>query len=218
MKFLGLAFSITIVAFALVFDSIPCLAQNQSSGYFDFQLSDNMLKDGQEVKVKFVWDIKDFEMKNQKRLTVRPFITGGAVEIFSTELNRYIGMTDFNSTLPYLRQEMTVKFNGVQSSQNPLLLNFVIYDTLTGKNYPTPVKKIWGTAYYKKYTDLLNDNLIKGDVDDSVIQLKSEDVTGPDSNVNKSHDKSKDPLKLYLWYLSPAFFLYGLLKSPNGFG
>lgn len=218
MKFLGLAFSITIVAFALVFDSIPCLAQNQSSGYFDFQLSGNLLRDGQEVKVKFVWDIKDLDMKDQKRFTVKPFLSSGAAEIFSQELNRYIGMADVNSTLPYLRDEMMLKFSGVQSSLNPLSLNFVIYDTLTGKNYPTPAKKIWGTAYYKKYTELLNDNLVKDYVGDSLIQPESEEAVNPGSNVDKTYDKTRDPLKLYLWYFSPAFFLYGLLKSPNGFG
>lgn len=190
-----------------------CFAQEvDTKSYFDFELSQNLLKDGQEVQSKFLWNIKDFEMAGQKRLTVKPFISGGAVEIFNEDLNRYIGVADFNSTLPYLRQEMAIKFSGVQSSQNPLSLNFVIYDTLTGKNYSTPSKKVWGTAYYKKYTELLNDSILKEPAEVGAIQERA--VVPVSSGV----DKSQDPVKLYLWYLSPAFFLYGLVKSPNGFG
>ncbi len=181
--------------------------------YFDFTQSNNLLKDGQEIIIKFIWDIKDFDMKDQKRLTVRPLISGGAVEIYNLDSQRYIGIADFNSLLPYLREQMVVRFFGVESSHDPLLLGFVIYDNLMGKSYKTPVKKVWGIGYYKTYTDLLNENLLKktDSVDD--IGQKSAEAS-PVSQI----DKSRDPPQLYIWYLAPAFFLYGLLKSPNGFG
>ena len=180
--------------------------------YFDFTLSGNLLKDGQEVEVKFVWDIKDLDMNDQKRLMVRPFLSGGAVEIFNPDSDRYIGVADFNSLLPYLRENMTVRFIGVQSSRDPLSLSFTIYDNLMGKSYKTPVKKVWGTSYYKAYTDLLNENLLKEIDSGGVSQKNPEDL--PVAQI----DKSRDPPQLYIWYLAPAFFLYGLLKSPNGFG
>jgi len=191
-----------------------CLAQELviPDNYFDFTLSDNLLKDGQEVDVKFVWDIKGLDMKDQKRLTVRPFLSGGAVEIFNPDSNRYIGVADINSLLPYLRENMTVRFSGVQSSCDPLSLSFTIYDNLMGKSYKTPVKKVWGISYYKVYTDLLNENLLKG-ADSGGISQKSSEAS-PVSQI----DKSRDPPQLYIWYLAPAFFLYGLIKSPNGFG
>ncbi len=192
----------------------PCLAEevNISANYFDFTLSDNLLGDGKEVDVKFVWDIKGFDMNNQKRLTVRPFLSGGAVEIFNPDSSRYIGVADFNSLLPYLRENMTVRFSGVQSSRDPLSLSFTIYDNLMGKSYKTPIKKVWGTSYYKAYTDLLNESLLK-EADSGDIGQKSMEAS-PVSQI----DKSRDPPQLYIWYLAPAFFLYGLLKSPNGFG
>jgi len=192
-----------------------CLAQELviPDNYFDFTLSDNLLKDGQEVDVKFVWDIKGLDMKDQKRLTVRPFLSGGAVEIFNPDSNRYIGVADFNSLLPYLRENMTVRFSGVQSSRDPLSLSFTIYDNLMGRSYKTPVKKVWGTSYYKAYTDLLNENLLKEADSAGGIGQKSAEAS-PVSQI----DKSRDPPQLYIWYLAPAFFLYGLIKSPNGFG
>jgi len=191
-----------------------CLAQELviPDNYFDFTLSDNLPRDGQEVDVKFVWNIKDLDMKDQKRLTVRPFLSGGAVEILNPDSNRYIGVADFNSLLPYLRENMTVRFSGVQSSRDPLSLSFTIYDNLMGKSYKTPVKKVWGISYYKAYTDLLNENLLKETVSSDVVQKDQEDTSVTQI------DKSRDPPQLYIWYLAPAFFLYGLLKSPNGFG
>lgn len=206
---------ITILSFvfSVALYNSSCLAlQDSYAGYFDFHVSDNVLRDGQEVKVDFVWDIAGFDMFNQKRLTVKPFISGGAVEIFNPDSNRYIGVADFNSLLPYLREKMTVRFFGVQSLRDPLMLSFTIYDNLMGKSYKTPVKKVWGTSYYKTYTDLLNENLLKGTDSGDISQKSSEDLTV------SQIDKSRDPPQLYIWYLAPAFFLYGLLKSPNGFG
>lgn len=204
---------IVVIAICLVSDKTVLAVQDPSSiEYFDFIMSDNLLRDGQEVGVKFVWDINDLDMKDQKRLTIRPFLSGGAVEVFNHDSNKYIGVADFNSLLPYLRENMTIRFSGVQSSRDPLSLSFTIYDNLMGKSYKTPVKKVWGTSYYKAYTDLLNENLLKG-TDSGYISQKSLE----DSLVSQI-DKSRDPPQLYIWYLAPAFFLYGLLKSPNGFG
>ena len=67
-------------------------------------------------------------------------------------------------------------------------------------------------AYYKKYTDLLNENILKTSNDDETLTKSVVDVVKP------AGSKPNDPVKIYLWYLSPAFFLYGLLKSPHGFG
>ena len=202
-----------VISICLVSDKAVLAIQDPYSGdYFDFIPSDNLLRDGQEVDVKFVWDIKDLDMKDQKRLTARPFLSSGAVEIFNPDSNRYIGVADFNSLLPYLRENMTIRFSGVQSSRDPLSLSFTIYDNLMGKSYKTPVKKVWGTSYYKAYTELLNENLLK-EADSGDISQKSSE----DSSVSQI-DKSRDPPQLYIWYLAPAFFLYGLLKSPNGFG
>lgn len=201
-----------IILSMFLFPIFSLAQETNNSGYFEFQLSENLLKDGQEVLVKFVWDIKDFDMKDQKRLTVKPFLSSGAVEIYNLELDRYIGMAELNSVVPYLQEEMLLKFNGVQSSLKPLVLKFIIYDTLTGKNYTTPDKKVWGTVYYKKYTELLNEKLLKEFAANSTVASESTKNTEP------TVVKSQDPVKLYLWYLSPAFFLYGLLKSPNGFG
>lgn len=204
---------IIVIAICLVSDKTVLALQDSSSiEYFDFTLSDNLLKDGQEVDIEFVWDINDLDMKDQRRLAIRPFMSGGAVEILNPDSNRYIGVADFNSLLPYLRENMTVRFSGVQSSRDPLSLSFTIYDNLMGKSYKTPVKKVWGTSYYKAYTDLLNENLLN-EADSGDISQKSSD----DSTVSLV-DKSRDPPQLYIWYLAPAFFLYGLLKSPNGFG
>lgn len=204
-----------LILFVMLYTSAGvCLAQELviPDNYFDFIPSDNLLRDGQEVGIKFVWDIKDLDMKDQKRLTVKPFLSGGAVEIFNPDSNRYIGVADFNSLLPYLRENMTIRFSGVQSSRDPLSLSFTIYDNLMGKSYKTTVKKVWGTSYYKAYTELLNENLLK-EADSGDISQKSSE----DSSVSQI-DKSRDPPQLYIWYLAPAFFLYGLLKSPNGFG
>lgn len=204
---------IVVIAICLVSDKTVLAVQDPSSiEYFDFTTSDNLLRDGQEIDVKFVWDIKDLDMRDQKRLTVRPFLSGGAVEIFNPDLNRYIGVADFNSLLPYLRESMTIRFFGVQSSRDPLALSFTIYDNLMGRSYKTPVKKVWGTSYYKAYTDLLNENLLKGADSGGIGQKNAEDSPVPQI------DKSRDPPQLYIWYLAPAFFLYGLVKSPNGFG
>ena len=204
---------IAVISICLVSDKAVLAVQDPvSEEYFDFTMSDNLLKDGQEVDIKFVWDINDLDMKDQKRLTVRPFLSGGAVEIFNPDSNRYIGVADFNSLLPYLRESMTVRFTGVQSSRDPLSLSFTIYDNLMGKSYKTPVKKVWGTSYYKAYTELLNENILKATDSGDISQKSSED-----SSVSQI-DKSRDPPQLYIWYLAPAFFLYGLLKSPNGFG
>ena len=204
---------IVVIAICLVSAKTVLAVQDPvSEEYFDFIMSNNLLRDGQEVDVKFVWDIKDLDMHDQKRLTVKPFLSGGAVEIFNPDLNRYIGVADFNSLLPYLRENMTVRFSGVQSSRDPLSLSFTIYDNLMGKSYKTPVKKVWGTSYYKTYTELLNENILK-ETDSGDISQKSSEAS-PVAQI----DKSRDPPQLYIWYLAPAFFLYGLLKSPNGFG
>lgn len=180
--------------------------------YFDFDLPSNLIMDGREIKVKFRYDVKNLDMKSQKRLTVKPYISAGAVDIFNDPLNRFVGMADFISLLPYLREEMTLRFSGVQSSENSVSLRFVVSDVYTGKSYPTPTKKVWGTAYYKKYTDLLNENILKKPVEDGIVEEDYSDT------VNSSKSGTRDPVRIYLWYLSPAFFLYGLLKSPNGFG
>ena len=204
---------IVVIAICLVSAKTVLALQDSSSiEYFDFTMSDNLLKDGQEVDIKFAWDIKDLDMKDQKRLTVKPFLSGGAVEIFNPDSNKYIGVADFNSLLQYLRENMTIRFSGVQSSRDPLALSFTIYDNLMGKSYKTPVKKVWGTSYYKAYTDLLNENILT-DADSGDIDQKSSE----DFQVSYI-DKSRDPPQLYIWYLAPAFFLYGLVKSPNGFG
>jgi len=151
-------------------------------------------------------------MAGQRRLTVKPYISAGAVEIYNKDLKKFVGITDFNSQLPYLQEEIPLRFIGVQSLETPASLHFYIYDTLTGQKYETPVKKIWGTAYYKKYTDLLNENILKTSGDENTLTESVVDVVKPVDS------KPNDPVKIYLWYLSPAFFLYGLLKSPNGFG
>ncbi len=202
-----------LIAIASIVYPCVCFAQESANnGYFDFDLSQNLLRDGQEVKVKFRWAITDFDMRDQKRLTVKPFLSSGAVAIYNEDLGRYIGMADFSSTFPYLREEMTLKFSGIQSLQSPAVLTFVVSDTLTDKNYPTPANKIWGTAYYTRYTDLLNENILSASREEKVEQTENTNIAKTDIN------KPQDPVKLYLWYLSPAFFLYGLLKSPSGFG
>lgn len=207
-----------IVGFALVSALLNlvdvCLASEISTfdGYFDFSVSENLLRDGQEVSVKFKWNIRDFDMNGQKRLTVKPFLSSGAVEIFNPDLDRYIRIADFNSLLPYLRENMTVRFLGVESSSSPLSFSFTIYDNLTGKSYTTPAKKVWGIGYYKIYIQLLNENLLgENHIEGIAVDAGNE---SPTTQV----DRLRDPPKLYLWYLAPAFFLYGLLKSPNGFG
>lgn len=183
-----------------------------SETYLDFSLSSNILKNGQESFVQFDWDIKDFDMVDQKRLTVRPFLSAGTMEIFNEDLHLFIASTEVSSRLPYLKKEMLVRFNDVQDSQTSLSLKFVIYDTLTGKNYSTPSKKVWGMAYYKKYTDLLNQRIIKNPEEFETA------MNAIPSDLIAYQKTYRDPLKIYLWYLSPAFFLYGLLKFPNGFG
>ena len=206
-------FCIVIILSAIFCPRVYSIQQdNVEQKYFNFILPQNVLKDGQEIKVEFSWNIKDFNMADQNRLTVRPFISAGAVEIYNQDLGTYVGNADFNTRLPYLQKEILLRFKGVQSSENPISLHFVIYDTLTGLNYSTPIKNIWGTAYYKKYTDLLNENLLKdyGESEESAI--------GDIEDTKTADEKPRDPPKIYLWYLSPAFFLYGLLKSPNGFG
>ena len=206
-------FCIVIILSAIFCPRVYSIQQdNVEQKYFNFILPQNVLKDGQEIKVEFSWNIKDFNMADQKRLTVRPFISAGAVEIYNQDLGTYVGNADFNTRLPYLQKEILLRFKGVQSSENPISLHFVIYDTLTGLNYSTPTKNIWGTAYYKKYTDLLNENLLKdyGESEESAI--------GDIEDATTVEKKPRDPPKIYLWYLSPAFFLYGLLKSHNGSG
>jgi len=180
--------------------------------YFDFTLPQNVLRDGQKVTVQFNWNIKDFNMTGQKRLTVKPFISAGAVEIYNEDLKKFIGIADFNSQLPYLQEKMLLRFSGVQSLETPASLHFYVYDTLTGQKYETPIKKVWGTTYYKKYTDLLNENILKSSGDGKTLTESVIDAVKPTEN------KPNDPVKIYLWYFGPAFFLYGLLKSPNGFG
>jgi len=180
--------------------------------YFDFILLKNVLRDGQEVVVQFNWNIKDFNMTGQKRLTVKPFISAGAVEIYNEDLKKFVGVTDFSSQLPYLQKEMRLRFSGVQNIETPAALHFYIYDTLTGQKYETFIKKVWGTVYYKKYTDLLNENILRTSGDGKTLAESVVDIVKP------ADDKPNDPVKIYLWYLSPAFFLYGLLKSPNGPG
>lgn len=211
----------TITTFILAFFALAfatpgrCAVVNpeiNSKPYFDFILYENLFKDGQEVQVKFVWDIKGLDMTEQKRLTVRPFLSNGAVEIFNPDLDKYINMADFYSLAPYLNEIMKIRLFGVQGSSNPFLLSFYIYDNTTGKSYQTPAKKIWGFGYYDKYIGLLNENLLG---EESSVSLGTP-LDGGDSHLE--NEPYKGPIKLYFWYLAPAFFLYGLVKSPNGFG
>jgi hypothetical protein len=59
---------------------------------------------------------------------------------------------------------------------------------------------------------LLNENILRTSGDGKTLAESVVDIVKP------ADDKPNDPVKIYLWYLSPAFFLYGLLKSPNGPG
>lgn len=211
-KIISLAFSLVITV-SIILSVLSCPLVYALSDYsFDFTLPQNVLRDGQEVVVQFIWNIQDFNMVGQRRLTVKPFISAGAVEIYNENLKKFVGMADFNSTLPYLQKEMRVRFSGVQSLETPASLHLYIYDTLTGQKYETPTKKVWGTAFYKKYTDLLNESILKTSSDAKTLTESTVDASKPADN------KPNDPLKIYLWYLSPALFLYGLLKSPHGFG
>lgn len=205
-------FCIVVIVSVIFCPRAYSLGETIDQRYFDFTLPQNMLRDGQEVTVQFNWNIEDFNMAGQKRLTVKPFISAGAVEIYNENLKKFVGIADFNSTLPYLQKEMLVKFSGVQSLETPASLHFSIYNILTGQKYETPDKKVWGTAYYKKYTDLLNETILKTSGDAKTPTESVIDVAKPPEN------KLADPVKIYLWYLSPALFLYGLLKSPHGFG
>lgn len=193
------------------------LSETADPKYFDFvllkdSLSQNILKDGQIITIEFTWNIKDFNMTEQKRLTVKPFISAGAVEIYNEDLKKFTGTADFNSQLPYLQKQMLLKFSGVQGLETPASLYFYIFDTLTGQEYETSDKKIWGIAYYNKYTDLLNESILK----DANNEEEPAGITI--DTVKPADNKPKDPVKIYLWYLSPALFLYGLLKSTNVFG
>ena len=201
-KIISLAFSL------IVYSRVYALSDYS----FEFSLPQNVLRDGQEAAVQFDWNIKDFDMTGQRRLTVKPFVSAGAVEIYNEDLKKFVGIADLNSMLPCLQKEMLLRFSGVRGLETPASLHFYIYDTLTGQKYETPVKKIWGTAYYKKYTDLLNENILKISSDDKRLTESAIDMVKP------ADSKPNDPIKIYLWYLSPVFFLYGLLKYPNGFG
>jgi len=217
-RIISLAFSLVVIA-SIILSTLSCLPVYALSDYsFDFILPQNVLRDGQEVVAQFTWNIQDFTMVEQKRLTVKPFISAGAVEIYNEDLKKFVGTADFNSWLPSLQKEMRVRFSGVQSLETPASLHFYLYDTLTGKKYETPVKKVWGTAYYKKYTDLINENIL---LNTGIPKTSNDAKTLTESviDVAKPADtKPHDPVKIYLWYLSPALFLYGLLKSPHGFG
>ncbi|MFA5776708.1 MAG: hypothetical protein WC988_04105 [Patescibacteria group bacterium] len=211
-KIISLAFSLALALWVISSIAACSKVYALTDYHLDFTLPQNILRDGQEIVTQFNWNIKDFNMVEQKRLTVKPFISAGAVEIYNEDLKKFVGIADFNSQLPYLQKEERLKFIGVQSLESSASLYFVIYDTLTGQKYETPVKKIWGMAYYKKYTDLLNENILKTSGDDKTLTESVVDAVKP------TDDKPNDPIKIYVWYLSPAFFLYGLLKSPNGFG
>lgn len=210
-KIIGLAISLAValwITSSIVYYRVYALSDYS----FDFTLPQNVLKDGQEVVAQFSWNIQDFTTVGQRRLTVKPFISAGAVEIYNDGLKKFVGTADFNSVLPYLQKEMRVRFSGVQNLETPASLHFSIYDTLTGEKYETPVKKVWGTAYYKNYTDLVNENILKTSGDNKILTESIIEVAKPVDT------KPADPIKIYLWYLSPALFLYGLLKSSHGFG
>jgi hypothetical protein len=187
------------------------LTETSDVHYFDFTLPQNVLADGQEITVAFTWDIQGLTMAGQKRLTVKPISSVGAVEVYSDVLGKYVGMADVTSAFPYLQHHVKLRFKGIQGLESPALVQFVIADTLTRQKYETRVKKVWGTAYYKRYTAALNENILK--TSHTVVPAPALSNTAS-STVSTFHD----PVKLYLWYLSPAFFLYGLLKSPHGFG
>jgi hypothetical protein len=196
-----------IIILIVILSFVVCpRAYALSNYYFDFSLADNVLSDGQECPVKFEWNIKDVDTATQTRFTVKPHTSAGAVEIYNEDLKKFVGTAEASSQFPNLQQEMLVKFSGVQSSENPIPLKFIIFDTLTDQIYETPVKKVWGTAYYKKYMGLLNESILKPPTDDGTV-----------TDIVIDGIKPADPIKIYLWYLGPAFFLYGLLKSPNGF-
>ena len=207
-----MVFSFVIVS-SIILSAVSYCKVYALAGYsFDFTLPENLLNDGHEMIVQFNWNIKNFDMVGQKRLTVKPFISAGAVEIYNEKLKKFIGLADFNNTLPYLEKEVVLKFKGVRGLETPAYLHFTIYDTLTGQKYETPDKKVWGAMYYREYTDLLNENIIKTIGDDTELAEPSANT----SDVLRT--EPEDPITLYLWYLAPALFFYGLLKSPNGFG
>jgi hypothetical protein len=205
-------FCVAVIVSVVLCPRAYSLQEVNDDYYFDFSLPQNVLRDGQEVAVQFSWNITDFEMVGQKRLTVKPFISAGAVEIYNADLAAFVGVADLNSELPYLQKEMRLRFSGVQNLETPAVLHFSIYDTLAGQKYETPDKKIWGTAYYQKYTNLLNESILRTSGEKDAL------VGAPIDGV-----KPTDPVKVYLWYLGPAFFLFGLtrgtvVKLPNGFG
>ncbi|PIS22501.1 hypothetical protein COT50_01680, partial [candidate division WWE3 bacterium CG08_land_8_20_14_0_20_41_10] len=74
-RIISLAFSLVVIA-SIILSTLSCLPVYALSDYsFDFILPQNVLRDGQEVVAQFTWNIQDFTMVEQKRLTVKPFIS-----------------------------------------------------------------------------------------------------------------------------------------------
>lgn len=173
--------------------------------YFDFVLPVRIQNDNTEVVIKFKYDIPALSKSEGCRLTVKPVISSGSVEIYNLQTLTYIHGSDPPGSMPCLKQELPVKFTGI-TSDAPVTLFFVIYDTFTGQQYRTPEQKIWGSNYYHEYTSLLNDSL-KNPEETSSSYIEGPKISEPPVPIN--------PVKIYLWYLAPAFFLAGLIKLPD---
>lgn len=203
---------------ASLFINNTVFAQKYEEGYFDFSLNQYILFDGANTEVEFIWDINGFDMLNQKRFLVRPFVSLGFVEIFNTETSRFVPFNDLNTNLPYLRNTMTIRLKGIANIQDSFWLYFLIYDNVSGKIYKTQSRKVWSSNYYSIYRDLLN-QAFESSSSQGFNTFKESNYRSDSANQSDLSEQSsflyKNPPKIYLWYFGPAVFIYGLIKSLN---
>ena len=182
--------------------------------YFAFSLQSYSVRDAQDTKVTFLWNISGLimpgqTMPGQKRLTVVPYSSNGRVVLYNSATESYVSSADLAEGYPYLEENMIMRVYGIKGSTIPYSLKFIIRDTYTGTIYETAEKKLWDFTFYEKYTQLLNKNLFE-----STLRAAEPDPPPQPPEVLAAADY-KNPVKIRLWYLSPLFFLVGLLKLHN---
>ncbi len=176
--------------------------------YFDFSLQSYSVRDAQDTKVTFLWNISGLTMPGQKRLTVIPYSSNGRVVIYNPATESFVSAADLAENYPYLEEIMTMRVYGIKGSIVSYSLKFLIRDFYTGITYETAEKKLWDFAFYEKYAELLNKNLLES----TLSAVESDPPPPPPEPATADY---KNPIKVRLWYLSPLFFLVGLLKLHN---
>lgn len=122
--------------------------------YFDFYFDNNTLSGTNEVNVGIKYNL-DSNISNE-RFKVRALSDKGSID-FVLE-GSYVDSNDFWTAMPYLTKNLNLRIKG---NFHSAYVWFEILDLKTGKIYKTPKHLILSRAWYKRYINLLNQNILK---------------------------------------------------------